>query len=76
MRSSKKGVLSADTADGLAILQAAAEAFIDSRAYTLTAPDGTDYRNCRVERFDRIGSVRLGLKHHQAYRITYRQLAR
>jgi hypothetical protein len=72
----QKGVLSADTAEGLAILQAAAEAFIDGRTYTLTAPDGTDYRNCRVERFDRIGPVRLGLKHHQAYRITYRQLAR
>jgi hypothetical protein len=72
----QRGVLSADTAEGLAVLQAAAEAFIDGRTYTLTAPDGTDYRNCRVERFDRIGPVRLGLGQHQAYRITYRQLAR
>jgi len=72
----QRGVLSAATAEGLALLQAAAEGFIDGRCYTFTAPDGTDFRNCRVERFERIGPVLVGLKHQQAYRITYRQLAR
>jgi hypothetical protein len=72
----QRGVLSANTAEGLAILQAAIEAFIDGRAYTLTAPDGTDYRNCRMERFEPAGPALAGAKRQQPYRITYRQLAR
>jgi len=70
------GVLSADTPAGLVLLLAAAEAFVDGRTYTLTAPDGTDYRHCRVERLDRRGPPVVGTRWHQPYRITYRQLVR
>jgi len=70
------GVLSAGSASALAILEAAIEAFVDGRAYTLTTPDGAEYPNCRLERFDRLGPPRTGTGWHQPYRITYRQLAR
>jgi len=69
------GVLSAASAMALAILEAAIEAFIDGRTYTLTTPDGVDYPNCRLERFDRRGPPRIGTEWHQPYEITYRQLA-
>ena len=70
------GVLSAASAQALAVLEAAIEAFIDGRAYTLIAPDGTDYPHCRLERFERLGPPRVGSLWHQPYRITYRQLSR
>jgi len=70
------GVLSAGSAPALAILEAAIEAFVDGRAYTLTTPEGVDCPNCRLERFDRLGPPRVGTQWHQPYRITYRQLAR
>ena len=70
------GVLSAGSASALAVLEAAIEAFVDGRAYTLTTPDGADYPNCRMERFDRLGPPQTGTGWHQPYRITYRQLAR
>ncbi|MBE3070495.1 MAG: hypothetical protein IMZ66_09705 [Planctomycetes bacterium] len=70
------GVLSAPSASALAILEAAIEAFIDGRAYTLTTPAGIDYPNCRLERFDRLGPPQVGTAWHQPYRATYRQLVR
>jgi len=70
------GVLSAASAADLAQLESAVEAFVDGRAYTLTAPDETDYSNCRMERFERLRPPWAGLEWHRLYRITYRQLAR
>ena len=70
------GVVSASSASGLAIAEAAIEAFIDGRTYTLGAPDGTDYPNTRLERFERLGPRQVGTAWHQAYRLTYRQLVR
>jgi hypothetical protein len=70
------GILSAASASALATAEAAVEAFIDGRAYTLTAPDGVDYPNCRMERFERLGPPQTGTQWHRAYRIAYRQLAR
>ena len=70
------GVLSAGSASALATLEAAIEAFIDGRAYTLTTPQGADCPECRLERFDRLGPPRTGTQWHQPYRITYRQLVR
>jgi hypothetical protein len=70
------GVLSAASAMALAQLEQAVESFIDGHAYILTAPDGTDYPNCRMEQFDRLGPPLVGLKWHRRYRITYRQLVR
>jgi len=57
-------------------LEQAVESFIDGRAYILTAPDGIDYTNCRMERFERLGPPLVGLNWHRRYRITYRQLVR
>jgi hypothetical protein len=70
------GVLSAASAEALAVLEAAIEAFVDGRTYTLTTPEGADYPHCRLERFERLGPPQVGVQWHQAYRITYRQLAR
>jgi hypothetical protein len=70
------GVLTGASASALAILEAAIEAFVDGRAYTLSAPDSTDYPNCRLERFERLGLPQVGTQWHQLYRITYRQLSR
>ncbi len=70
------GVLSAASVSALVQLEQAVESFIDGRAYILTAPDGTDYPNCRMERFERLGPPLVGLKWHRRYRITYRQLVR
>jgi hypothetical protein len=70
------GVLSAASVSALAQLEQAVESFIDGRAYILTAPDGTDYTNCRMERFERLGPPLVGLNWHRRYRITYRQLVR
>jgi len=70
------GVLSASSAEALAVAEAAIEAFVDGRPYTLTTPEGVDYLNCRLERFERLGSPRVGARWHQPYRITYRQLTR
>jgi hypothetical protein len=70
------GVLSAPSASALAILEAAVEAFIDGRAYTLTTPDDVDYPNCRLEAFERLGPPQAGVRWHQPYRATYRQLVR
>jgi len=72
----QRGILSADTEAGLGLLLAACEAFIDARTYTLTAPDGTDYVHCRMTAVDRLGPPWAGTRWHQAYRITYEQLAR
>ncbi|MEA3368479.1 MAG: hypothetical protein U9R68_10245 [Planctomycetota bacterium] len=72
----QRGVLSADTDAGLALLVAACEAFIDGRTYILTAPDGTDYAHCRTTAFERIGPPRVGARWHLPYAITYEQLAR
>ena len=72
----QRGVLSADTAAMLAIGEAAIEAFIDGRTYTLMTPEEMDYPNCRMERFERIGPPQAGSRWHQPYRITYLQLAR
>jgi len=72
----QKGILSASTASGLALLEAAIESFIDGHAYTLTTPDETDYPNCRLERFERIGSPQVGTRWHQVYRVVYQQLVR
>jgi hypothetical protein len=72
----QRGILSADDAPGLALLEAAIEAFVDGRTYTLTAPDGTDYPNCRLDRFEQVGLPQVGLRWHQAYRLQYRQMAR
>lgn len=72
----QRGVLSADTEAGLALLLAACEAFIDARTYTLTAPDGTDYPRCRVTAVERLGPPQDGTRWHLPYRITYEQLAR
>jgi len=70
------GVLSAASAQALAALEMAIEAFIDGRAYTLTTPEGVDYPSCRVERFERLGPPQVGVQWHQTYRVTYRQLTR
>jgi len=70
------GVLSAASASAFVQLEQAVESFIDGRAYILTAPDGTDYTNCRMERFERLGPPLVGLNWHRRYRITYRQLVR
>lgn len=72
----QKGILSASTATGLALLEAAIESFIDGHAYTLTTPNGTDYPNCRLERFERLGPPQAGTRWHQTYRAIYQQLAR
>jgi hypothetical protein len=72
----QRGILSADDAEGLALAEAVIEAFVDGRPYTFTAPDGTDYPNTRLDRFERVGLPQVGLRWHQAYRLTYRQLAR
>ena len=72
----QSGVLSTSSGTGLATLGAAIESFIDGHVYPLTAPDGTEYPNCRLERFERLGPLLVGVKWHQPYRITYRQLAR
>lgn len=70
------GVLSAATDAALAVLEAAVEAFVDGRAYTLAASGGAEYPHCRLERFERTGPVARGVALHRPYRITYRQLAR
>jgi hypothetical protein len=70
------GVLSAPSATALAVAEAAIEVFVDGRCYTLTSPDGIDYPNCRLERFQRLGTPLLGAHWHQPYRITYQQMAR
>jgi hypothetical protein len=70
------GVLTAAAPAGLAMIEAAIEAFIDGRTYTLTAPDGTEYPHCRLERLERRGPPLAGVYWHQPYRILYRQLAR
>ncbi len=70
------GVLSASTEAGLAVLEAAIEAFIDGRLYTLTAPGGAVYANVRVEAFERLGPPRAGLDRHRPYRVVYRQFGR
>jgi hypothetical protein len=70
------GIVSASSAGNLALVEAAVEAFIDGRTYTLTAPDGTDYPNTRLERFERLGPRQAGTAWHQAYRLTYKQLVR
>lgn len=70
------GVLSAPSASALAVLEAAIEAFIDGRPYTLATPEGVDYPLCRLERFDRLGPPQVGSAWHQPYRITYQQVAR
>jgi hypothetical protein len=72
----QRGILSADDAPGLALLEAAVEAFVDGRTYTLTAPDGTDYPNCRLDRFEQASLPQVGRRWHQAYRLQYRQMAR
>jgi len=70
------GVLGASSGSALALVEAAIEAFVDGRAYTLTAPEGTDYPNCRLVEFARLGPPLVGTAWHQPYRITYRQLSR
>jgi hypothetical protein len=70
------GVLSASSADNLALVEAAVEAFIDGRTYTLSTPEGADYPNTRLERYERLGPRQVGAAWHQAYRLTYRQLVR
>jgi hypothetical protein len=70
------GVLSAASAQDLALAEAAIEAFIDGRAYTLATPQGAEFPLCRLERFDRVGPPQVGTSWHQPYRITYRQTAR
>ena len=70
------GVLSAASPSALAIFEAAIEAFIDGRMYTLIAPEGTEYPNCRLVEFARLGPPQVGTAWHQPYNITYRQLAR
>ncbi len=72
----QRGVLSASSDTGLATLEAAIESFIDGRVYPLTTPDGAEYPNCRLERFERVGPVLVGVRWHQPYRITYRQMVR
>jgi len=72
----QRGILSADTEAGLALLVAACEAFVDARTYTLTAPDGTDYPHCRMTAFERLGPPQVGTRWHLPYEITYEQLAR
>ncbi|MFO8014798.1 MAG: hypothetical protein R6X20_16000 [Phycisphaerae bacterium] len=72
----QRGVLSADTEAGLALLLAACEAFIDGRTYTLTAPDGTAHLNCRVTAVERLGPPEAGTRWHLPYQVTYEQLAR
>jgi len=72
----QRGVLSADTESGLALLVAACEAFVDARTYILTAPDGTDYPACRMKAVERLGPPQVGTRWHLSYRITYEQLAR
>jgi len=72
----QRGVLSASTDVGLAVLEAAVESFVDGRTYSLATPDGDEQPHCRLERFERVGPVRVGTKWHQPYRITYRQMAR
>jgi hypothetical protein len=72
----QRGVLSAASAEALAQLEMAIESFIDGRAYILTSPDGTDYPNCRMERFERLSPPLVGAQWHRRYRIAYRQLAR
>jgi len=70
------GVLSAASASDLALAEAAIEAFIDGRTYTLATPQGAELPLCRLERFDRVGPPQVGASWHQPYRITYRQTAR
>jgi hypothetical protein len=70
------GILSASSAGNLTLLEAAIEAFIDGRTYTLSAPEGTDYPNTRLERYERLGPRQVGTAWHQAYRLAYRQLVR
>jgi hypothetical protein len=70
------GVLSAASASALAIHEAAIEAFIDGRSYTLISPEGALYPNCRLVEFARVGPPQVGAAWHQPYRITYQQLAR
>ena len=72
----QRGILSAETEAGLALLLAACDAFVDARTYTLTAPDGTDYPHCRVTAVERLGPPQAGTRWHLPYRITYEQLAR
>ncbi|MEA3368108.1 MAG: hypothetical protein U9R68_08350, partial [Planctomycetota bacterium] len=72
----QRGVLSANTSSGLALLMAACEAFIDGRTYILTAPDGTDHPSCRMKAVERLGPPQVGTCWHLSYRITYEQLAR
>jgi len=72
----QRGVFSADTDAGLALLVAACEAFIDGRTYTLTAPDGAEYAHCRMTAFERLGPPQVGTRWHLPYSITYEQLAR
>jgi len=72
----QRGVLSADTEAGLALLGAACAAFVDGRAYLLAAPDGTDYPACRVKAIEPLGPPMAGARRHQRYHIVYEQLAR
>jgi len=70
------GILSASSAGNLALAEAAIEAFVDGRTYTLTTPEGVDYPATRLERYERRGPRQVGTAWHQTYRLTYRQLLR
>jgi hypothetical protein len=70
------GVLTAASAQSLAIIEAAIEAFVDGRAYTLMTPGGTQYPHCRLESLERLGPPRAASRWQQPYRITYRQISR
>jgi hypothetical protein len=70
------GVLAAASAQALAVAEAAVEAFIDGRSYTLIGPDGTEYPHCRLEQFERLSPPWVASRWQQPYRITYRQLSR
>ncbi len=72
----QRGVLSADTDAGLALLLAACEAFIDGRTYRLGVPDGSEYAHCRMTAFERLGPPAVGTRWHLPYSATYEQLAR
>ena len=70
------GILAASSAGNLALVEAAIEAFIDGRTYTLGTPEGVDYPNTRLERYERLGPRQVGTAWHQAYHLTFRQLVR
>ncbi|MDK1031346.1 MAG: hypothetical protein QGD94_05015 [Planctomycetia bacterium] len=70
------GRLIASSISALNALEAQIESRIDGTWGAVVDTAGTQFQNCRLESFDRLGPVKQGAQFHRAYSIRYLQLAR